>query len=92
MIVSFRNKALKLFWTKGDASKLPSEQVDRIAQVLAVLNRATKAEDMNVPGYRFHELKGKRAGTYSVTITANWRVTFKFEAGDASVLDHEDYH
>lgn len=92
MIVSFRSKALKLFWTKGDASKLPPDHIERVAEALAVLNRARKAEDMNLPGFRFHELKGKRSGTYSITVTANWRITFEFEDQDAKVLDYEDYH
>ncbi len=92
MIIGFRSKALKLFWTKGDASKLPPDQVHRIEQILAVLNRAREPGEMNIPGYRFHELKGKRAGTYSVTVTANWRITFEFDGEDATVLDHEDYH
>jgi len=92
MIRSFRSKALKLYWTKGDASKLPAEQVGRIGRALAFLDAAIAPEEMDRPGYRFHELKGERSGTYSITISANWRLTFRFEGEDAIVLDHEDYH
>jgi len=92
VIKSFKSKALKLYWTKGDASKLPSEQVGRISRALSFLDVAIAPEEMDRPGYRFHELKGDRAGTYSVTVSANWRLTFRFEGEDAIVLDHEDYH
>lgn len=58
---------------------------------LSFLDVAIAPEEMDRPGYRFHELKGDRAGTYSVTVSANWRLTFRFEGEDAIVLDHEDY-
>jgi len=92
MIKSFKSKALKLYWTKGDASKLPSEQRGRIARALAFLDAAIMPEEMDRPGYRFHELKSDREGTFSITISANWRLTFQFDGEDAIVLDHEDYH
>ncbi len=57
-----------------------------------VLNAALVAQDMNLPGYRFHELRGDRRGTYSVTVSGNWRLTFKFQNGDAHDVDLEDYH
>jgi proteic killer suppression protein len=91
VIRSFKGKALKRFWIKGDPSKLPSDQVKRIRRMLLVLDNAAQPEDMNIPGYRFHELKGDRSSTYSITVSGNWRITFRFDDGDAYVLDHEDY-
>jgi len=92
MIVSFRSKALRLFWTKGDTSKLPPDQVRRIRRILIALDDAREPEDVNTPGSRLHELKGERVGTWSVTVTGNWRITFRFEGNDVILLDHEDYH
>jgi len=92
MIRSFRSKALKLFWTKGDASKLPPDQVARIRRMLLALDDAKAPGDMDMPGNRLHELKGDRADIWSVTVTGNWRITFRFEGEDAVLLDHEDYH
>lgn len=92
MIVSFRSKALKLFWTRGDVSKLPQEQISHIRRILNALDDAKSPEDMNTPGNRLHELKGDRAGTWSVTVTGNWRITFQFDDENAILLDHEDYH
>ncbi len=49
-------------------------------------------KDMNLPGLRLHELTGNRRGTWPVTVNGNWRVTFRFEDGDADVVNYEDYH
>ena len=59
---------------------------------LDFLNRARVAGDMNLPGFRFHSLKGNRSGTYAVDVTGNLRLTFKFADGDATDVDYEDYH
>lgn len=92
MIRSFKSKALKLYWTKGDASKLPPDQVRRIGEILLLLDEARNPGQMNMIGYRFHELKGNRRGTYSVSVTGNWRITFSFDGENAVLLDYEDYH
>lgn len=65
---------------------------DRLRRQLAVLNAAGDAQDMNLPGYGLHPLRGDRAGTWAVTVRANWRLTFKFANGDAFDVDFEDYH
>jgi len=92
MIKGFRSKALKLFWMKGDASRLPADQITRIRRILVALDDAKTPEEMNTPGNRLHELKGDRADIWSVTITGNWRITFRFDGADVVLLDHEDYH
>lgn len=91
MIASFRSKALKRFAENGDGSKLPVPNHARIARQLAALNAATKPEDMNLPGYRFHGLHGdpKR---FAVDATGNYRLTWAWNAPDAVDVDLEDYH
>lgn len=68
------------------------EHVDKIVRVLAFLNRAARPEDMNLPGFKLHPLKGDLAGYWSVTIRANWRIIFRFEDGDVADVDLIDYH
>jgi len=60
--------------------------------LLAALDTAQSIEDMNIPGFRLHRLKGQDRGRFSVWVNGNWRVTFEFEDGNAYVLDYEDYH
>lgn len=90
MIRSFKSRALKAFWEKGDASKLHGS-VERIQRILSLLHAATEPEDMNLPGLHFHKLSGKSV-RYSVRVTANWRITFEWDGEDALRIDYEDYH
>ena len=92
MIASFRHKGLKRFFEDDDRSKLPPELVDRIAEILQVLDAATGPEGMNRPSFRLHPLKGDRKGQWAVTVRANWRVVFGFDAGNAIDVDFTDYH
>ena len=93
MIRSIRSKPLKLFAANGDASKLPVSgvAVDRVEAQLVALDVATAADQINVPGWYFHRLKGKPA-RYSVRVTASYRLTFTFDAPDADDIDRQDYH
>ena len=59
---------------------------------LAALDTAQKVEDMNIPGFRLHPLKGRERGRWSICVSGSWRLTFEFRDGDAYVLDYEDYH
>lgn len=92
MIRSFKNKGLRLFAETGDARKLSVENAGRVRRILLQINAATKPEDMNLPGLRFHELSGDRKGTYAVNASGNYRITFRWEAPDAIEVDLEDYH
>ena len=92
MIKSFRHKGLKRLFETGERRGVTPDLADRLRRQLDVLNRARSTRDMNLPGYRLHQLKGNRAGTWSVTVSGNWRVTFIFEGEDASDVDLEDYH
>lgn len=92
MIVRFRHRGLDRFFRRSDHRGIPAQSADRIRRMLDALDAATRPEDLNLPGYRFHELKGKRSGTHSVTVTGNLRITFRFEGEDATDIDLEDYH
>jgi proteic killer suppression protein len=87
MIVSIQHKGLKLLWTKNDTSKLPAEQVKKIRNILVLLNAAEKIEDLTYPGAGLHLLKGDLKGYWSLTVTGNYRIIFKFENGNAHLLD-----
>lgn len=91
MIKGFRSKSLKLLAAKGDASKLPVPNVGRVVRILGLLNAATKADDLNLPGYRFHALQGKPK-RYAVDASGNYRVTYGWKGRDAIDVDLEDYH
>jgi proteic killer suppression protein len=92
LIQTFRHRGLKRLYEKGDRAKLRGGQVERIAIVLADLDDAGRPQDLDLPGYRLHRLKGDRKGFWSVWISANWRIIFRFEGGDAYDVDLADYH
>ncbi|MGO4883278.1 MAG: type II toxin-antitoxin system RelE/ParE family toxin [Bryobacteraceae bacterium] len=92
MIRTFRHRGLKRLFEEGDPSKVRADQAKRIADILAHLDRADHPSDLDLPGYRLHPLKGDLKGAWSVTLSGNWRVTFRFENGDAIDVDLVDYH
>ncbi len=92
MIKSFAHKGLELFFTTGSKAGVQSIHAMRLSLLLAMLDQARSVEDMDAPGLRLHQLKGKRVAYWSVTVQANWRMIFKFEGGDACVVDYLDYH
>ena len=77
---------------RADPSKIRADQAGRISDVLFHLDQAQKPSDLALPGYRLHPLKGDFKGLWSVTISGNWRVVFRFEDGDAFDVDLVDYH
>ena len=92
VIQSFRHKGLKRLFEDGEAKGIRSDQVEKVENILAVLNRARKLEDMNLPGFRLHPLRGSLKGFWSVAVSANWRVIFRFDEGCACDVDLIDYH
>jgi proteic killer suppression protein len=92
MIRSFRSKALKLYAETGNPSKLSVPSADRVRRILRALNEAKSPEQMNIPGYRFHPLKGRDKGRYALDASGNWRITFGWSDKDATDIDLEDYH
>lgn len=92
MIRTFRHKGLKRLFESGETKGLRADYVQKVENILAVLNRARSVEDMNLPGFRLHPLKGELAGFHAVTVRANYRVMFRFEDGHAFDVDFIDYH
>jgi proteic killer suppression protein len=92
MIRTFRQKSMERYFRRGDHRGIPARSEARIERMLDRLDASTRPEDMNLPGYRFHGLRGDRAGTYAVSVTGNLRITFAFEGEDAVDVDLEDYH
>ncbi len=90
MIRSFRSRALKALWAKGDASRIAPELVDRLRRRLDVLNDAPSPASMDVPGFNFHKLRGKPV-RYTVHVNGPWYVTFAWDGEDAIQVDFEDY-
>ena len=91
MIRSFRSKALRKFYETGDGSKLPVPNKARVGRQLSALDVATAPEQMAIPGWRFHPLKGKPK-RHAVDASGNYRMTFGFKGEDATDVDLEDYH
>ncbi len=92
VIRGFRHKGLERYFTRSDRGGIDAKQSARILRLLDRLDAAMKPEDMNLPGYRFHPLKGDRKGAYAVSVSGNWRITFRFENGHAVDVNLEDYH
>lgn len=92
MIKSFRHKGLRRFFETGNPSGVQASHAKRLRMQLAALDTAKAIEDMDIPGFCLHMLKGAMHGRWAIAVNGNWRVTFEFVEGDAYVLDYEDYH
>lgn len=92
MIKSFRHKGLQRFYESGSLAGIQPQHAARLRIQLAALDTALTIDDMDIPGFRLHPLKGRSRGRWSIWINGNWRVTFEFRDGNAYVLDYEDYH
>ena len=92
MIKSFKHKGLEKFFTTGSIAGIQPSHVRRLEERLQALHTATMIDDMDLPGWRLHELKGNRAGQWSITVSGNWRVVFEFVDSHAYVVSYEDYH
>jgi len=87
MIRTFKHAGLKRYFETGRAQGIPAEMAKRIQTRLNVLNRARELRDLNLPGFGFHSLKGNRKRQYALTVTANYRLTFRFENSDVVDLN-----
>ena len=83
---------MKRFFERGDESRIRADHRTTVRDILARLNAAGGPEDMDLPGFRLHALKGEYTGFWAVTVRANWRVIFRFEGKDAADVDYLDYH
>jgi proteic killer suppression protein len=92
VIRSFKHRGLKRLYEDGDGRGIRPDLVETIQEILTVLDEAKSARDLNLSGYRLHALKGNLKGLWSVTVRANWRMTFRFEGNDAFEVELIDYH
>ena len=92
MIESFRHKGLRRLFETGNASGVQASHAKRLRLQLVALDTAKAIEDMDIPGFRLHPLKGSMKGRWSISVNGNWRITFEFREGNTYVLDYEDYH
>lgn len=92
MIKSFRHRGIQKFFETGSKAGIQAQHAGRLRLQLAALNQARHPGDMNAPPWKLHALKGVFAGHWSVWVSGNWRLTFKFDGPDAVLIDYKDYH
>ena len=92
MIKSIRHKGLRKFYDSGSKSGINASHAKRLRLQLAALDTAIEIKDLDIPGFRLHELSGKQKGRWSITVNGNWRLTFEFQENHVYLLDYEDYH
>jgi toxin HigB-1 len=92
MLKSFLHKGLEEFFFEGIKKGIQPKHSQKIGDVLDLLHAAKELNDIDFPGSELHPLKGRRKGFWSVRISGNWRITFRFRDGDAYDVDYEDYH
>lgn len=92
MIKSFKHKGLHKFFINGSTAGINTKHAPRLELRLQALHTATEIDDMDIPGWRLHSLKGDKAGLWAVNVSGNWRVVFEFKDGHAYVVNYEDYH
>lgn len=92
-IVSIRHKGLRRFFERDEGRGLPQDRIGKIRQILTAIDSAETLDELEtMPGWRLHALRGDRAGTWSISLTGNWRITFRVEDDQVHDLDLEDYH
>ncbi len=92
MIKTFKHKGLKLFFETGSVKGIKPGHKQKLRIRLAAIDTATYVDDIDLPGFRLHPLKGNREGLWAIDVSKNWRVVFKFQDSNAYILDYEDYH
>ena len=92
MIRSFRHKGLEAFFRTGSKAGIQPNHAGKLRLQLAALDAATKPGDLAAPGWRLHPLTGDMAGFYSISVSGNWRVIFRFVERDVELVDYLDYH
>ena len=91
-ILGFRHKGLGRFFATGSLAGIQSKHAARLRLILGRLSVAVEPRDMGLPGLELHPLKGTRQGSWAVSVSGNWRITFRFEGSDATDVEYEDYH
>ncbi|MCR9104468.1 MAG: type II toxin-antitoxin system RelE/ParE family toxin [Gammaproteobacteria bacterium] len=92
MIKSFKHKGLRRFYENGSKQDIQAQHAPKLRMQLAALDSALTIEDLDIPGYRLHQLKGDRKGIWSISVSGTWRITFEFTDGNVYIVNYEDYH
>lgn len=92
VIVGFRHKGLEALYVDGSKKGVQAAHVDKLLRLLTALDVAQSADDLSIPSFRLHRLKGELAGHWSMWVNGNWRVTFRFIKTDVELVDYQDYH
>ena len=92
MIKSFKHKGLEKFYQTGTKRGIQAQHASKLRMQLAALDSAQTIGDLDIPGYRLHQFRGDRRGIWSITVSGNWRVTFKFTDSNVYIVNYEDYH
>ena len=92
MIRSIRHKGLRRLYEHDDARGVMAGHAEKLRDILARLDAAATVEDLDLPGFRLHPLKGELKGYWAVTVRANWRIVFRFAEGEILDVDYVDYH
>ena len=92
MIKTFKHKGLMLFYETGSTRGIQAKHAGRLRMQLAALDTAMDVTDIDIPGYKLHQLKGNRLGVWAISVSDNWRLTFEFRDGHAYLIDYEGYH
>lgn len=92
MIISFKHKGLELFFRKGLIKGIQAQHINKLRILLTALDSATEPEDMNAPNWNLHPLHKNLKGHWAVSVNASWRITFKFQDGNAEIVDYQNYH
>ena len=92
MISSFAHKGLEKFFRSGSKRGINPEHAEKLRRQLFRLDTASGPKDMNIPGWKLHRLSGELKDHWSIWVSGNWRLTFRFQGNDAEVVDYQDYH
>lgn len=92
MIKGWKHKGLQLFFETGSTAGIQAQHENKLDLLLNALNEAAIIKDLSLPSFRLHPLKGDRKGTYAMSVSGNWRLTFELRDGDVYILNYEDYH
>ena len=92
MIATINHKNLRIYFEEGNGSKLPHEQLSKIARILSALDAVSSEDDIKTLGSGIHKLSGNLKEYWSIKVSANYRIIFRFEAGDIFDVDYLDYH
>ncbi len=94
MIKSFKHKGLEKFFLTGSTKGIQSIHANKLNLILTALNKARNIQNLNIPAFKLHQLKGDMKNLWAITVQANWRVTFEFDekTSDVYIVDYQDYH